>query len=252
MRRASAAAILKAMACLPLLAALAILVASSQDRDRSEDAGARVSAGGQVAPMPHKAVPPPTHGAKPVTPPEHPARPIAAPARPAPAPANSPRPPPGAVVPAPPVSRFHGAYLLGWVPVRVFQGVDELQLRGPGAITKVEKPDPVDAEVVGNWRMVLPLIAAAEDGYGRVDTVRETEDLGALIIRASGDFEWDVPGRLRTSGTLTEVVAQDAGADEHFWSFEGNGHTLVIAPGSNGELLLYDADNNAFFARATR
>jgi hypothetical protein len=138
------------------------------------------------------------------------------------------------------------------VPVRVTSGVDELQTRGPGALTPVESPDRVDDAITGGWRLVLPVVTAVEDGYGRVDTYRESRELGRLSIDAGGSFRWEIPGRTQASGSLSEVTASDAPADEHFWSFEGNGLTLVIAPGSDGTLVLYDASSNAFYARAVR
>jgi hypothetical protein len=61
-----------------------------------------------------------------------------------------------------------------------------------------------------------------------------------------------VPGQLRSSGQLVEVTASGAPAGDHFWVFEGSGRRLLIAPGSNGELVIYDAGSNAFFGRAQR
>ena len=134
--------------------------------------------------------------------------------------------------------------------MRVFHGVNELRTEGPGPVTAIQDPDPVDGEVVGNWRLVVPHVTGAEDGYGRVETLGETEDLGRLTIQSSGSYEWDVPGRVRSTGTLTEVTAQEP--DAHYWTFEGNGQTLVLAPGGNGTLLVYDTGNNRYYATAQR
>jgi hypothetical protein len=169
---------------------------------------------------------------------------------------SAPRPPPP---PAPAQDQGHrhhdhghrvpGLPPIPWAPLRVFQGVDELQLEGPGAITPVQNPDALDAAVVGRWRVVVPVVTAVDDGYGRIDTFRESHDLGRLTIQSAGDYLLEVPGQLRSAGALTEVTGANV-ADAHFWSLEANGQTLVIAPGSDGSLLLYDAANNAFYARA--
>jgi hypothetical protein len=161
-------------------------------------------------------------------------------------------------VPVPDAREHHGhhrhhpaGFVPGaWAPLRVSQGIDELQLRGPGAITPVENPDPVDPAVTGSWKLVLPMVTTTEGSYGRVDQFRASSELGRLTIRSSGEFSWEVPGRTRSSGALTEVTASEASSADHFWSLDGNGQTLVIAPGEDGSLILYDAASNRFYARA--
>lgn len=247
------------MNALPLLAALASLAVPQRAPKTPDEAlpDVKIHAAPPASKPVHPAVPasPPVHHAEPASPPVHRGTPAA---RPSPPPRQPSRPAPVPVETSRPRHHHHRdhrrSFFFGgaWVPVRVYQGVDEQRLEGPGAITPIEDPDPVDPEVVGNWRLELPYVVAAEDGYGRVDTLHQVQDLGGLIIRSSGDYEWDVPGRLRSTGQLVEVTASDAGADEHFWAFEGNGRTMVIAPGPNGTLILYDAGTNQFYARARR
>ena len=174
---------------------------------------------------------------------------------PAPTPPPPPAPPP-APAPAPRHEHRHrhrdfDGRRFGWVPVRTYQTLAEVRLEGPGPVAPVDEPGPLVQALIGNWHLTLPVLTVAEDGYGRFDTVREDADLGELSIRADGSFEWDVPGQLRSGGSLTEVTADYAPPEARFWTFEGQGRTLVLALTEDG-LLVYDTGNNQFFARGTR
>lgn len=243
------------MILMPLLVALTALSATSQASHKHDDDEVR-RAPAHVAPPPRGTSGTTTHQAVPVTQPPRalPARSGSAPVRPPPPPSGPSEPDDTASqTPEPPRHHHHGSAFYGsWVSGRVSEGVAEVRTEGPGPIRPVADPDPVDREVVGNWRVVLPVVTAVSRGYGRVNTVQTLQDLGGLNINLNGGYDWTVPGRMRSSGTLTEVTGQNAGEDVHFWSFEGNGRTLVIAPGGDGSLILYDAGNNSFYARAQR